>query len=182
MKNINTKKLLRAETGGFTIIETILAMAVIVIGIVAVIALAAKSANVINTANDKIIATFLAQEAIEVVVNIRDTNWIQGEPWRGVGDAEIPTTNQGVVDFDSTSVAIETNPSFYCMERRTGQKDYMHGPPCNSGFNRHLEIRDVSESIGGVPVDFIEVEAIVDWSQGGVNHQISVVDHLYDWK
>ena len=128
-------------------------------------------------ANNRVIAAHLAQEALEVVVAIRDTNWLLGENWR----ENIPSTTQGVVDYSSDTVAIVADPASYCLSLASGV--YVHqSPPCDTIFRRHLEINDASELIEGEPVGYIEVKAIVEWTQGGVERSITAVDHLYDWK
>ncbi len=163
--------------GGFNLLETIIAIAVILVGVVGVIILMGQSARSIRVASNRIIASHLAEEAIEVVVNIRDTNWIKGNGWR----TNIPSTTKGIVDYSSTSVTETNNPANYCLS--LVDDFYIHQePPCNTIFKRHVEVSEKSETIGGEAVDFIEVRAVVEWSQQGEDRSITLVNHLYDWK
>jgi len=74
------------NNGGFTIIEIVISMFIIAIAIVGIFT--ALSIVVILTSDsaDRLTATYLAQEGMEIVRNIRDTNWIkiQSDPATGI--------------------------------------------------------------------------------------------------
>jgi len=167
---------LRYSHAGFSMIETIVAIGVILTGLVAVLVLLSQGIISVRVAGDRLVAANLAQEAIEVVVNIRDTNWLANQNWR----TNLPATTAGIVSYNSTAVNIVT-PASFCMNLVGGV--YLHGaPPCNTIFNRHVEIIDRTEDIGGTSVSYIEVRAVVDWTQGNNSRSITVIDHLYNWK
>src|SRR3989338_9028817 len=63
---------------GFTIVESLVAIAVFTVGISAAIFVIQQSFTVGSRVKNKIIAAYLAQEGIEVIRNIRDRNWISG--------------------------------------------------------------------------------------------------------
>ena len=161
----------------FTLLETMIAIGVIITGIVGVLILVEQSLRSIRVADNRIIASHLAQEAVEVVVNVRNTNWVSRVGWR----TGIPSLTQGIVDYDSTQVSQAVNPANFCISLVAGI--YEHGtPPCDTIFSRHLEITDMNEDISGNSVDFIEVKAVVEWSQEGIDRSVTIVDHLYDWR
>ncbi|HOK35306.1 MAG TPA: prepilin-type N-terminal cleavage/methylation domain-containing protein [Candidatus Pacearchaeota archaeon] len=60
----------------FTFLELIIAIAVLSIGIIAVIALSGKSLKSISLQKNKLIAMNLASEEIELLRNVRDENWL----------------------------------------------------------------------------------------------------------
>ncbi len=62
---------------GQTLIETMVAIFILVTGIVAALGLSIFAFNTSNNVTQQIIATGLAREGIEAVKNIRDTNWLQ---------------------------------------------------------------------------------------------------------
>ena len=66
---------------GFTLLEVLIAVSVLVIGTVAAFSTITSTIRSTTFAKDKLIASFLAQEGIEIVKNIRNTNWIQGNAW-----------------------------------------------------------------------------------------------------
>jgi hypothetical protein len=63
---------------GFTLVETVVAILLLMIAIVGPIGLAQRSLTSAFQAQNKITATYLAQDAIEFIKNARDTNIIEG--------------------------------------------------------------------------------------------------------
>ena len=59
---------------GFTLIETLVALSIFLVSIVGIMTVLSSGLTDINSAKKKMTATFLAQEGIEYVRNIRDTN------------------------------------------------------------------------------------------------------------
>jgi type II secretory pathway pseudopilin PulG len=156
---------------GLTLLEVIIAIGIILFGFASAMILLAESYQAVRGAENYLVAAQLAQEAIEVVVNIRDSNWIEGNQW----DTNIPETTAGIVDYNSTAVSV-VGSSRFCI-RRNGSNIYLHGTAatCNTPFLRHLEI----ENFG----NYKEISAIVSWSEpGGRTPSITVVHHLYDWR
>src|SRR3989339_772477 len=66
---------------GLGILEMIIALAVIITGVLSGFVLAISNFNAINSSHNRLIAFNLAREAVEVIRNKRDTNWISGQPW-----------------------------------------------------------------------------------------------------
>lgn len=63
---------------GQTLIETMVAVLVLVIGIGAAVALAVYGIGATNSVTKQLVAVGLAREGIEAVKNMRDTNWLKG--------------------------------------------------------------------------------------------------------
>lgn len=59
---------------GFTFIETLVAITILLIAIVAPMSLAQQGVSAARLAQDQIVAFYLAQEGVEVVRNMRDEN------------------------------------------------------------------------------------------------------------
>ena len=163
---------------GFTLIEAIVAIGVISVGFVGALVILSKSASQAGFLRERIIASHLAAEGIEVIGNIRDTNWLKSQTdWlSGLGD-----TSNGLVDYNSQSLL---NNSIYnsCLNYVSGF--YKHGTSasCNTVFKRHIVLTKKSEIISGQSVVFLEVQSIVDWQEKGQTKTIQVIDNLYDWK
>lgn len=66
---------------GFTIVESLVAIAVLILVIAAPLTLAQRSLASADSAREQVTAAYLAQEAIEFVRNTRDTNAIAGDEW-----------------------------------------------------------------------------------------------------
>jgi len=66
---------------GFTLIETIVAISVLMLGIIGPMTLAARNIKASRDASDRLIASFLAQEGIEVVRSNIANNSADDNPW-----------------------------------------------------------------------------------------------------
>ena len=79
---------LRSKTrSGFTLIETLVAVSVISVGFVGELVLLAKSASQASALRHRVVGARLAEEGLEVVRNIRDSNWLRSLNWRdGLAD------------------------------------------------------------------------------------------------
>ncbi|MFA5742970.1 MAG: prepilin-type N-terminal cleavage/methylation domain-containing protein [Candidatus Paceibacterota bacterium] len=77
---------------GFTLLEMIFAITIISVGVLGVYN--GMSFAIANTqkAREFFMGAYLAQEGIEIVKNIRDTNWVASVPW-----------DSGLLDIDCTS-------------------------------------------------------------------------------
>lgn len=76
--NMRSQRQFRSATAGLTLIETIVAIAVLALAIAGPLHLAVKSLNATHDATSEMAATQLAVEAIEVVRNLRDNNSADG--------------------------------------------------------------------------------------------------------
>lgn len=65
----------RLAQRGFTLVEVIVATSVIVVGVLATVTVANVSVGASGDNERKVVATNLAREGLELVRNIRDTNW-----------------------------------------------------------------------------------------------------------
>ena len=159
---------------GFTLLEVVVAIGLVVSGLISVLALIAQTTRDIRGADNRLIAAQLSQEAIEVVVAIRDANWINEDPWT----QNIRLTSRGTVDYNSTSVREVVTTRFCLLRDATGY--YIHGTSstCNTIFSRHLEIADGVDG-GGSP--YREIKSVVEWQEGTRTKSVTVIDHLYDW-
>jgi type II secretory pathway pseudopilin PulG len=91
MKNLKTKMQRSNTTVGFTLIEALVAIAVLMVAITGPMVLAQKSLSSADLSKDQTTASFLAQDAIEDVLNIRDTiavsqttgSWLTGPTSQG---------------------------------------------------------------------------------------------------
>ncbi len=89
-----------SQQQGFTIIETLVAITILMIAIVGPLTIAHKGLQAANQARDQIVASYLAQDAIEYVRNVKENNIRAGRYWL-----------TGFAGCISTSVE---NPLAYC--------------------------------------------------------------------
>ncbi len=156
---------------GFTLLESMVAIAIFTVGISAAVFVITQSINVGTRTKNKIIAANLTQEGIEVVRNMRDRNWFAGRTWTD----GINALTDACLQYDSDNAAgffIDTN----CLLGANLSFDGAHYVQTLSPaqFSRAV----TTEVIPGPP-EQLEVSVTVTC---GVNCSITTEDYLYNWK
>jgi hypothetical protein len=77
---MENKKNFKISIAGQTIIETLAALFILVMGVTAATGLAIYSFNASTSIVKQIVATGLARQGVEAVKNMRDTNWLKQSP------------------------------------------------------------------------------------------------------
>ena len=160
------------KDSGFTILETIVAVGLIAVGLVAALALISTSLFYVSNIQNRLIAANLMAEGIETVRNIRDNNWLQNQPWNnGLANGDYQTACQlpscGSILFSSYS----GNPLLY--DSNTGL--YNYGSGTATSFVRKISITNLSSYE-------IQVVSMVSWQRGKINYSDSAEEHLFNWK
>jgi Tfp pilus assembly protein PilV len=116
--NFNNKNLKRGKGSGFTLIEIVLSIFIMSMALVSIFS--AFSIIVISTSDtlNQLTATYLAQEGMEMVRNVRDTNWLNMDYNSSEGNTSTYTwLDGGMVDrcgsgciVDYTTTGASTNP------------------------------------------------------------------------
>ena len=83
---------------GFTILELMAAIVVISIGVLGAYSVVQQIFSATFVSSTRLTATYLAQEGIENIRNIRDINWLQGNDW-----------DEGMVNNSESDVLPEYN-------------------------------------------------------------------------
>ncbi len=91
--------MLKTNQKGQSLIEMMVALFILVAALTATIVLIVTSINAGRQSINKLIATSLAREGIEVVRNIRDSNWIDPND-------SAPDWDDGLVDTTSTAIPV----------------------------------------------------------------------------
>ncbi len=86
---------------GFNILEVMISVSIIIVGIISIMGLFAVIAKNASDNKIKIIAAYLAEENIEIVRQIRDTNWLNGVPnWdQAIGNGNVAAVVKDVSDI-----------------------------------------------------------------------------------
>ncbi len=69
------------QNKGFTIIELVVAIFVLTLGIIGIYSAFSVMAVATSQMSERFIASYLAQEGMELVRNMRDNNWINDRDW-----------------------------------------------------------------------------------------------------
>jgi prepilin-type N-terminal cleavage/methylation domain-containing protein len=150
---------------GFTLIEVITAIFVITIGIGGAVTLINQTLGSIKTTSSKLVASYLAQEGIEIVKNIRDSNFLAGTDWTtgltGCADGcEGDYTSQSLSPGSGNKLKIDGG--FY---KYSGTEE--------TPFERKITITP--------DVDALEILVEVSWQERGRTYKVIAQENLYDW-
>ena len=169
MKNSKTQQ-------GFSLIETIVAIFIISVGIITVLSINYRNIGFSSDVSDKLTAIYLAQEGIEIVKNIRDTNLLTAhkEPTSGVEWDDGLTLGSDIYNFDYRSTSIPDNSN--CSGTTHIAFDSWSGfYRCDTSGKFERKVNIVSN------VDHLEVLVTVSWSKGGSSRSVTAQENLYEW-
>jgi prepilin-type N-terminal cleavage/methylation domain-containing protein len=185
---------------GFTIIETLVAIAILALAITGPMALAERGLVAARAASQEVVAFYLAQEAFEFVKNVRDGNMLNGgggDSWlKGLKDC----TKTEECGIDATAaeqkeqiVKCETKNNDCVLSQHLGTPDaYRHmkglyGYPENrkeaggdwekTNFKRKVSVTEVGEDNTEVAVSIS-----VSWNVGsGGARAVTINGNMLRW-
>lgn len=185
---------LSSRPRGFTLLETMVAVSLLAVAIVAPMSLTAQSLASAYYARDQITAFYLAQEGLEVVRNIRDNNILQNsQSTSGTVNLlnGIPITTPFTVDATVAYTAINPPPtcSGTCAPLKTDGVLYNYTASIPTQFTRTLTACYVHApppiDTGGCNSTFsdeIKITVTVTWKTGNIQQRtVSVSENLYRW-
>lgn len=157
----------------FTLIELLVAIFLLTLGIGGTYSLISNFIVSSSISSQRLIAAYLAQEGIEIVRNIRDTNLLEGENWRNglengnwQGDY---TINENLMPC--ADPCDYNNLSFLRID---ANGFYGYGAGNHTIFKRRI-------TLGGSG-DVMEVRVTVFWQERGRSYQFTVQENLYNWR
>ncbi len=148
-KNSNFKK-------GFTLVETLIAISIFTLSITAMMSVLSSGISNTNIAKKKIIATYLAQEGIEYVRNMRDSAVI-ANPLLGWTDDFIRTLSESCgASCDITVLNLQS------------------GISSNPGFLGTIYVHEINS-------DELKIYSKVTWTQPSGDQSVEFSEHLFNW-
>ncbi len=152
---------------GFTLIETIVAVGIIVVGLVSALTLITNSLFYVSNIGDRLITANLTAEGLEVARNIRDNNWLANLSW-----------NNGLIDGDyqasyNSTALLPYSGNPLLLDSGSGLYNYSSG--ASTIYRRKISISNLSSYE-------IRVISTVTWQRRGVTYSNSAESHLFNWK
>ncbi|MDP3735563.1 MAG: type II secretion system protein [bacterium] len=166
---------------GFTLIETIVALAVLLAAITGTLTLFTQGLEVTGLARGTITAFYLAQEPIEYIRRVRDENrlalivngevrdWLLGVRAACVDGA--PCT----VDVANDTIVSCGGVCSVLLARADGIYNYDTGAP--SGFTRTTT---VTETIIGARREAL-IDVVVSWNRGNIARSFRLKETIMNW-
>jgi len=201
---------LRQKLKGFTLVETLIAVLLLATAIAGPLTIASKSLIVALVAKDQVTAFFLAQDGVEYIRFIRDTNklqnadWIDGTGGDYTGVDMSPCLNSNGCYTDSTGQQINSGGNnilacgSLCPFMRYGSlndsnpaNDRFRYWPTNSTNEPTTIFRRTIKLTPGTNPEEATVEVTVSWSDtGGVTGAgcptgtrcVIVRENIFDWQ
>ena len=179
---------------GFTLIETLVAIVVMVTAITATFAVVASALEGSASARDSVTSYFLAQGAFELIKNRRDTNGISGENWlteiqkcTGNGcvadliESDSPTT--GSITFTSCSNANCDGRKRLYQSGSTNVYGHDSTLGEETQFTRFIRVNELTDHDSDGESDEIEVTVTVTSRlPNGVVDELVVEEHILNWR
>lgn len=164
---------------GFTLIESLVAIAIIIIAVGGPIALATQSLSTSTEIRNRIVSIYLAQEGIEALRNMRDTNILEAESWTNGFDACIPGPCR--VDVASGGDAVLCSGG-NCPVLRFDTLDGLYGGYTEGGSEWEDTIYTRTISIQEINQDELAIQSDVSWPVGSHTETVTVRDTLHNWQ
>lgn len=184
MKNFIQKIIKEKTNRGFTILETMVAVFILMLAITGPMVFAQSGLRTSFLARDQITAFFLAQDAIETIKNIRDDNGLDGENWL----QDIYVCDEGTTDCKIYIDTLSAEPVVdKCVGtcpvlkiNSNGQFGYNFSIGDNPEDSRFTRIIHIEET-----VDERELQIIVEvrWTSNVRvgDSRIVVQENIYNW-
>jgi prepilin-type N-terminal cleavage/methylation domain-containing protein len=190
----------RRRQRGFSILETLVAIAILLIATTGPMVFAQQSLRAARLSRDQVTAFYLAQDAIEFVKHIRDENslvgsradWLAGleecysvetDPQDGC-QVSVPEWSAGDTAEAVTACGITGD----CLLRECGDMFGIYDTGCtedlvDSRFSRRVKIMTPEGTDPVAETEEALVEVVVSWEAPGLSgdRQVLVREHIYNW-
>ena len=140
---------------GFTLIECLVAISILMIGVLSAFALVTRSLSTAPLIADNFSASLYSQQGIEAVIKLRNDNWRQYKSWDSglLGRFCIIIRSDGSVSKSSASSA------------------------CQIGTTKFSRLVTVTKIVD----DQLKVTCEVSWQTKGKEYKVSTTSYLYNW-
>jgi prepilin-type N-terminal cleavage/methylation domain-containing protein len=180
---------------GFTLVETLVAISIFSVSLIGLLNVLGSGISNTNYAKKKIVATYLAQEGIEYVRNIRDTYVLYSATsaagWTAfinkLNAAGCGNTTYGcyfddqTLDFTNPNKPVTNIPFYACSapacpgmtyDPTYAKYNYLSGSA--AGYTRVLIFSPVN-------ANEVKITSKVYWGQGSGTYNISFSENLFNW-
>ncbi len=187
------KKFLKQKNTAFTLVETLVALSIFTVSVLALLVILTQGISDTGYAKKKILATYLNQEGVEYIRNIRDTFVLYSggsqTGWNGLNtkliNASCQTNNGCYFDDQNLNYSNPSQPMAgitmnacgsscpaLLYEGTTGKYGYLSG--INSGFIRKIQVVPIS-------ANETKVFSTIYWTQGSGGYNITFSESLFNW-
>lgn len=174
-QNLNLKK-----DRGFTILEIIIATFILVTAIIASYSAFSGIITATSVISSRLTASYLTQEGIEIIRNIRDTNWLNNPTDPTKWNIGLTSCSSGCeADYTTGTAASETTPLRSYSENPLNIDaynfySYFTGPATK--FKRKITVAPDPNN-----ADILQVSVLIEWEDRGKSYNFTAEEYLYNW-
>ncbi len=171
--------MIKKRQKAFTLVEVLIAITILIIGILSGFILVTRALYNVAVIKDRLTASFLAQEGIELTRQIRDSNFLrilneESVEWRdGLEDGlyiiESKADSGESIGLDPIA---EDENRFFLYDNTLKIYNYSTGEPTT--FNRKIKVTGIND-------DEIRIESIMQWKTKRIDFDLTIEGHLYNW-
>lgn len=157
-------------------IESIVAMSLVLVGMLGILTLVARSSHLSVNATDDLTASYLASEGIEVVKNVLDAEYMAGKPFASdfqfgqnytvSYNTVLPNSNPAIADEQ-----VYYDPATHLYAQQVDASD----TSVPTIYSRLITANQISATA-------LRVDSIVTWTQDGTSHKVDLEDIFTNWR
>jgi len=177
-KTLNPKRSTLNSRAGFSLIEALVAIAILLLALIGPFTIATKGLVSANFARDQVTAFYLAQEATEIIRSKRDNNVLGGKEWTDKLDEcfDKECTVDATKNIDSGSAIKKCTGECDVLQQSSSSKLYGYlGGWDDTKFTRKIYIEEMS-------ADEIRATVTVLWSSGSIDKSFSITETFFNWQ
>ena len=166
---------------GFTIIESLVAITVLVLAVTGSMTAVQTGISSYIYSKNQIIAFYLAQEAVEQIKNIRDENRLAGAHW--LNGLAVSSSDPCYFGHACTVSPVESTIPTRCnapgscpvLRQNSSTKFYgYNGSWSSTVFRREIQLTSIAENE-------VAITVTVNWSKGIITRQFKAQENILNW-
>lgn len=169
---------------GFTLIETLVAIGILVLAVTGAFSAAQMGITTSTYSKNQVIAFYLAQDGVEYIRNIRDNNGLQGQPWlTGISsNSSDPCYFNNICTVDPTATSPNpkilscsngSGPCPFLKQDVSGIYGYVSGT--DTIFRREVQLTRINDHEVSILVSVI-------WRKGLTDRTFRIRENIFDWQ
>jgi len=171
---------------GFTLLETLFAIFIVTTGFFSVFSVVRIGIGATTSSINRLIATNLVQEGIEIIRNMRDSVYDADGDWSIVVDNGHLNKNNCLINLINCEVDINNKKPLDEDDNtylKINNDEYQYSLGDNSIFKRWVNLTRGGGLCSGIsdPNDCIRINITVSWQEKGKNQTIQSEDYIYSW-
>ncbi|MHA1481959.1 MAG: type IV pilus modification PilV family protein [Candidatus Heimdallarchaeaceae archaeon] len=156
---------------GFSLIEVITAIFILTVGVGGAFSLIYQTLSAVYIVRSELMASFLAQEGVEVVKNLRDNAWLESR----AATSTSWLTHLGSGDYRLDYLTQDLNTTYGGTYMKIDSNGFIgYSGDTTTNFTRKVSLTNVSTTTVGVVVT-------VEWQTGGRPHSLEVRENITNW-